>query len=124
MLSAQNGWAIAEVEKDLSQHVLFTGDGGETWQDRTPLLALENAPEVGLAVEAYFASSENAWVCYAHAHQPARRYPGGLAHHRRRKELAQQPTAGHERRRRSSRPSDLAFQAASKDGSWSTSAPG
>lgn len=65
MVSAQNGWAIGEVDSDLFQHILFTKDGGYSWQDRTPAVALVKAPANGLVAAAYFASSENAWAVYA-----------------------------------------------------------
>ncbi len=65
MLNDQDGWATGEVDSDLYQHILFTNDGGNTWQDRTPLAALANAPANGLVADAFFGSSANAWVSYS-----------------------------------------------------------
>ncbi len=65
MLNDQDGWGIGEVDSDLFQHILFTNDGGITWQDRTPLAALVSSPANGLIATAYFGSSADAWVSYS-----------------------------------------------------------
>jgi len=60
MFTAKMGWGIGEVEKDLLQHVLFTSDGGQTWEDRTPAEMLANIPTSGLDAVAFFASYDEA----------------------------------------------------------------
>ncbi len=65
MFDDQDGWAVGEVDSDLFQHILLTSDGGNTWQDRTPLAALINSPANGLVADAFFGSSSNAWVSYS-----------------------------------------------------------
>jgi photosystem II stability/assembly factor-like uncharacterized protein len=71
MFSKTNGWAVSQVETDLNDHLLFTQDGGHSWQDRTPLAALLNPPADGLAATPYFVVDGNAWVVYAsHTPQP------------------------------------------------------
>ncbi len=65
MIDDQDGWAVGEVDSDLFQHILYTSDGGITWQDRTPLAALNNAPDNGLVADAFFGSSSNVWVSYS-----------------------------------------------------------
>jgi photosystem II stability/assembly factor-like uncharacterized protein len=69
MLTPTSGWAIGQVETDLSDHVLFTYDEGRTWQDRTPGAAIENQPAEGLSAAAFFDTQGNAWVTYS-PHQP------------------------------------------------------
>lgn len=64
MLDAQSGWGVGQVETDLVDHVLFTVDGGQTWQDRSPRTAQTSAPVDGLTVAAYFFSAEVAWISY------------------------------------------------------------
>jgi len=64
MLNATDGWAIGDVETDLNDHILFTQDGGQTWQERTPTGALLNFPPEGLAATAYFGANGTAWVAY------------------------------------------------------------
>lgn len=58
MLDASAGWAIAA-----SQHILITGDGGSTWRDVTPPLAIGAGPFLGTA-EASFVTADTAWVMY------------------------------------------------------------
>ncbi len=65
MLDDQDGWAVAEVDSDLFQHILVTSDGGNIWQDRTPLAALASSPANGLVADAFFGSSSNAWVSFS-----------------------------------------------------------
>jgi photosystem II stability/assembly factor-like uncharacterized protein len=65
MLDASQGWAIGQVDTDLNDRILFTHDGGQTWQDRTPYAALTSAPPEGLLAVAAFGSAQNAWVAYA-----------------------------------------------------------
>ncbi len=64
MLDEANGWGIGQVETDLNDHILFTADGGRSWQDRTPPDALLNSPAEGLAAVAFFGAAGNAWVTY------------------------------------------------------------
>ena len=65
MLNRTTGWAIGQVETDLNDHILFTTDGGQSWQDHTPLEALLNPPAEGLAATTFFGADGNAWVIYA-----------------------------------------------------------
>lgn len=64
MLDVQSGWGVGEIESDLNDHLLFTTDGGQTWQERSPQAAFANAPADGLAVTANFSSKDVAWVSY------------------------------------------------------------
>src|SRR5512133_3300155 len=74
MLNRVSGWAICQVETDLSDHILFTRDGGQTWQDRTPAGAISNPPPEGLRAAAFFDADGNAWVSYA-PQRPAQPMP-------------------------------------------------
>jgi photosystem II stability/assembly factor-like uncharacterized protein len=65
MLDVNQGWAIGQIDTDLNDRILFTYDGGQTWQDRTPYAALDIAPPEGLRAVAAFASAQDAWVAYA-----------------------------------------------------------
>jgi photosystem II stability/assembly factor-like uncharacterized protein len=65
MLDDHDGWAVAEVDSDLFQHILYTNDGGNVWKDRTPLAALISPPENGLVADAFFGSLSNAWVSFS-----------------------------------------------------------
>ncbi len=65
MLDANQGWAIGQVDTDLNDRILFTYDGGQTWQDRTPYAALSSAPPEGLTAVAAFGSAQKVWVAYA-----------------------------------------------------------
>jgi photosystem II stability/assembly factor-like uncharacterized protein len=65
MLTRTNGWAIGQVETDLNDHILFTLDGGHSWQDRTPPEAFLKSQADGLAATSYFGEAGSAWVAYA-----------------------------------------------------------
>jgi photosystem II stability/assembly factor-like uncharacterized protein len=65
MLDASQGWAVGQIDTDLNDRILFTYDGGQTWQDRTPYAALSAAPPEGLSAMTAFGSAQNAWVTYA-----------------------------------------------------------
>lgn len=65
MLNRLSGWAICQVETDLTDHILFTLDGGQTWQDRTPAEALVGQPPDGQRAAAFFDADGNAWVTYS-----------------------------------------------------------
>jgi photosystem II stability/assembly factor-like uncharacterized protein len=64
MLDASLGWAVGQVNSDLNDHLMFTGDGGTTWHERSPLDAFLSAPASGLAATAFFASASQAWAAY------------------------------------------------------------
>jgi photosystem II stability/assembly factor-like uncharacterized protein len=65
MLDASQGWAVGQVDTDLNDRILFTRDGGQHWQDRTPYAALSAAPPEGLSAITAFGSAQQAWVVYA-----------------------------------------------------------
>jgi photosystem II stability/assembly factor-like uncharacterized protein len=65
MLDASLGWGIGQVNSDLNDHLAFTGDGGKTWQERSPLDAFQGAPATGLTATAFFASASQAWAVYS-----------------------------------------------------------
>jgi photosystem II stability/assembly factor-like uncharacterized protein len=65
MLDTTQGWAVGQIDTDLDDRILFTNDGGQTWQDRTPYAALASAPPDGFSALADFGSAQNAWVTYA-----------------------------------------------------------
>ncbi len=67
MLTPLSGWAIGWADPDPTQHILFTLDGGQTWQDRSPFGAIVNSPAEGLSAAAYFASADQAWAAYSSA---------------------------------------------------------
>jgi photosystem II stability/assembly factor-like uncharacterized protein len=77
MLGRQDGWAVGQVETDLNDHLFWTQDGGQTWQERTPPESLLASPPAGFSATAYFDASGAAWVTYvdqlaAQAPLPAR----------------------------------------------------
>ncbi len=65
MLDASLGWAVGQVNSDLNDHLMFTGDGGATWRESSPLAAFQGAPASGLTATPFFASASQAWVVYA-----------------------------------------------------------
>lgn len=60
-----NGWGIGRVDGDLNDYVLFTNDGGRSWQNRAPKETLSNPPGQGLSAIAFFDANGRAWVVYA-----------------------------------------------------------
>ena len=64
MLNINNGWGIGQVETDLNDHILYTSDGGRSWQDVTPTEALIGAPLQGLSAVSFFSADGNAWVTF------------------------------------------------------------
>ncbi len=62
MTSPNNGWAIAG-EYFSEKHVLRTEDGGRTWIDVSPPIALSEDGYPS-SVSPYFADAENAWTFY------------------------------------------------------------
>ena len=64
MLDASLGWAVGQVNSDLIDHLMFTGDGGTTWHEHSPLDAFQGAPASGLAATPFFASASQAWAVY------------------------------------------------------------
>jgi len=73
MLNRTNGWAISQVDTDLTDHILFTHDGGQTWQECTPGEALANQPVEGQSATAFFDADGNAWITFsANAQQQGR----------------------------------------------------
>lgn len=64
MLDTQNGWAIGRVAGDSLDHILFTSDGGKTWQNRTPSDAPQEARTSETSPAAFFESAQHAWVSY------------------------------------------------------------
>jgi len=65
MLDAFLGWAVGQVNSDLNDHLVFTQDGGKTWQERSPQAAFQGVPASGLAATPFFTSADQAWVVYA-----------------------------------------------------------
>ena len=78
MLNRTKGWAVSQVETDLTDHILFTRDGGQSWQDRTPAAAILNQPPEGLSATTFFDVQGAAWVAYSAQRpgQPASPAPG------------------------------------------------
>ena len=64
MLNTTNGWGIGQVETDLNDHILYTNDGGRSWQDVTPTQALVDAPPQGLTAIPFFNTNGDAWVTF------------------------------------------------------------
>jgi photosystem II stability/assembly factor-like uncharacterized protein len=71
MLNKSKGWAISQVETDLIDHLLFTRDGGNTWQDRTPEGVLVAPASEAFDASAFFDAQGGAWVTYS-AQQPGK----------------------------------------------------
>jgi photosystem II stability/assembly factor-like uncharacterized protein len=65
MVDAQRGWAIGGGAADSQDHILRTGDGGQSWTDVTPP---EPRPEEGQAkvAEGAFTDPDHGWVIYAY----------------------------------------------------------
>lgn len=57
-----NGWAIGQVGNDPSDYLLFTSNGGRTWQNRTPRIAHQNPPGQGFSATAFFGPGGLAWA--------------------------------------------------------------
>jgi heat shock protein HslJ len=66
MLNAEHGWARGRIGEMLVTQILFTADGGESWEVRTPGRAPRPQPgieqEIGAA--ATFAPAGEGWVSY------------------------------------------------------------
>ncbi len=71
MLDISHGWAIGQAEGTAVQRVLYSSDGGRTWQDRTPLAAIAHASVDGLTAAAYFSSPPAVWAVFSAPKQPA-----------------------------------------------------
>ena len=67
MIDATNGWALGQVEGDPAEQVLFTADGGESWQVRTPAdaPAVEAGMEQTLPLAAFFDSASRGWMAFS-----------------------------------------------------------
>lgn len=61
--SLTEGWAIGG-DGDLSDRILRTDDGGDTWQDVTPPEPEATSDEPPKSASAYFLNSDLAWVTY------------------------------------------------------------
>lgn len=65
MLDAQNGWAVGAGDGQTPLPLLFTSDGGQNWQDRTPTSVAASAPSYGSNIPAfYFESAQRGWISY------------------------------------------------------------
>ena len=65
MFDENGGWAVGQVETDPNDRILWSSDGGRSWQDRSPLGALQDADKQGMQATAAFFSPTQAWVIYA-----------------------------------------------------------
>ncbi len=65
MIDVDHGWGIGGATPESADHILRTGDGGQTWQDVTPP---EPQPEDGQEKTAIgaFLDSDTGWVIYAY----------------------------------------------------------
>jgi photosystem II stability/assembly factor-like uncharacterized protein len=69
MFDPLTGWGIG-YQEDSGAHILYTVDGGHTWDDRTPPdTVAEKTDETGSAWSR-FLDSQNAWVIYASQRLP------------------------------------------------------
>ncbi len=66
MVNQNLGWGIGGLE-GASDHVLRTGDGGNTWTDVTPPEPAPAEAESGKAAVGYFLDSQVGWVAYYRA---------------------------------------------------------
>jgi len=66
MVNQNLGWGIGGLES-ASDHVLRTGDGGNTWSDVTPPEPAPSEGELGKAAVGYFLDSQVGWVVYYRA---------------------------------------------------------
>jgi photosystem II stability/assembly factor-like uncharacterized protein len=63
MVDAMNGWAIGSLGNKVGDHVLFTTDGGNTWNDVTPPQPAAATDQSNAAI-GYFQGLTTAWVTY------------------------------------------------------------
>lgn len=63
MITVTNGWAIGRGSQGLTDQIVHTADGGNTWVDLTPPEFVDTT--VGYSAQAYFLDDQNAWVTYA-----------------------------------------------------------
>jgi photosystem II stability/assembly factor-like uncharacterized protein len=70
MFDVSTGWAIGH-QPDSGNRILYTQDGGFSWEERTPVLqdSLIEAPSE-IQVWAYFYDSQTAWAIFSVQHQP------------------------------------------------------
>lgn len=66
MVNQNLGWGIGGLE-GASDHVLRTGDGGNTWSDVTPPEPAPSEGELGKVAAGYFLDSQVGWIVYYRA---------------------------------------------------------
>ena len=70
MINAENGWAIGH-QKGSGDRILYTQDGGYSWEGRTPPILRSSDQNAGLfQAWGYFQDRETAWVIYLPQDQP------------------------------------------------------
>ena len=65
MISPTAGWGIGH-QWGSGDYILHTGDGGQSWSDRTPPETPPQKGEPNKIAWGFFADAENAWVIYAY----------------------------------------------------------
>lgn len=64
MLDRNTGWGIGQLAGSPSDLLLLTGDGGRTWQNRTPRIVLQTLPPQGYTLTAFFGPAGRAWALF------------------------------------------------------------
>lgn len=66
MIDENSGWGIGH-QSETSDHILFTEDGGKSWEDRNPPEPESDSRKTALA---FFASDQLAWVIFTPEGEP------------------------------------------------------
>lgn len=69
MYSPTAGWGIGHT-RNSGSHILYTEDGGGTWDNRTPPATTADQPDEIDSCWAHFLDLDNAWVIYAPQRTP------------------------------------------------------
>jgi photosystem II stability/assembly factor-like uncharacterized protein len=66
MVSTTSGWGVAEGGYDFSldERIVATGDGGDTWRDRTPPQPTSSDYPLGMAASLFALDDQRTWVVY------------------------------------------------------------
>lgn len=69
MIDSRTGWGIGHQDGPID-HILYTNDGGETWENRSPPVAPLGAEAESKRAWGHFADAQTAWVIFSEEGPP------------------------------------------------------